>query len=117
MNISGNNITVKTVMQYTDFSFMTVYDQTDLFSILISHGIYYAKMVEPNKRDIIIKSMNKGNQILVQLIYPCKKELKHHAIETDLSSLIHKYNANITNKKLNDKDIMNLIILFNIKNN
>ena len=100
------NISLKPVIEYDDFDFMTNLNQSKLFNELFNIVINYFRnsCIEKKKKNIILKSKKISNTIIVQLIID-KYEIDDGP-EQDLSycikSLDNKYNlkSNVLINKL-----------------
>lgn len=110
--IINNNIYIKTTMEYTDFSFMTLYDQTKLYSNLLDLGIFYTKMNNNDQRTIIIKSFNQDNQIIIHEKIYCNTKPEIFLNKDDLFDILNKYSATVSTKYLGNENIMSIIISF-----
>ena len=110
--IINNNIYIKTTMEYTDFSFMTLYDQTKLYSNLLDLGIFYTKMNNSDQRTIIIKSFNQDNQIIIHEKIYCNTKPEIFLNKDDLFDILNKYSATVSTKYLGNENIMSIIISF-----
>lgn len=68
--IHENKISVHTAILYNEFSFMKTTDLMELFSLLLDHAIESCKLTEWDKRIMNIKTIKKGNQIMIQFLFP-----------------------------------------------
>lgn len=66
--LNEQNISIKTTIEYADFGFISLYDQTELFSLLLDFGIRCCENVKNKERNIVIKSIKKGDQIIIQTL-------------------------------------------------
>lgn len=68
--LQENHINFKTVLESDHFEFLDLETQISLFEFLINISIESSLKVPIQDRTIILKSFEKANQLIIQLIYP-----------------------------------------------
>lgn len=99
-------------MECTDFSFIPLYEQIDFFSALVSLGISYAKQSNQVNKEIILKSMAKGNRLIIQMIFPNIENNKDDIAETKLNELLQMHNVSVSKRVFENQDMMSMIMMF-----
>lgn len=112
--LNENQIHIHTTIEYVDFSFMSLYDQTEFFSLLIDYGIECCKHVVDKEKNIIIKSKVKNDQVIIQMLTSSSFDLTHESLSR-LEEFICHYNATISMKYNQDNNVMSCILVFHIQ--
>lgn len=110
--IYTNKIMINTTIQYNEFSFMKLSDLTEVLSLLLNAAIESCKLNELKKRNVTIKTIKIGQQIVIQFLYPDHPDSKIDKV--GLSNILDTYKGMISeevNKELGFRSVM--IILKN----
>lgn len=110
-DLKKNNINVKSNIEYNDFNFIELSDQTILFSTLIDLGINANKNNHLNSKYIIIKSQKVMENPIIQIIfsnYITKLKENQHFLD----QLLKIYSTQITIKKDVNTVSTSIVILF-----
>ncbi len=110
--INNNRTNIKTVMKYTDFNFMSLYDLMDLFSIPLSFGISSTKCLSHKNERLFIKSIEKDKHVLIQMLFPFKEDFNANSLESELYDIVLSYDGIFFRKKDFNKGLISITILF-----
>ena len=69
--LEDNNINLKTVIEYNDFTFIDLETQTEIFSLIFDISIASCIKSNEKRRQIILKTKKIDFQIAIQCIYTC----------------------------------------------
>lgn len=69
--LEDNDINLKTVIEYNDFTFINLETQTEIFSLIFDISIASCIKSNEKRRQIILKTKKMGFQIAIQCIYTC----------------------------------------------
>lgn len=109
--LNENNIKIRTTIEYSDFSFISLYDQTELFSSLLDLGIDCCKNSKGNEGLIIIKSKEVGKQMMMQMLISSDKEYQFD-ISGEFLKLLKKYDVKHSTKRMNHDETISLVLIF-----
>lgn len=109
--LNENDIKIRTTIEYSDFSFISLYDQTELFSFLLEFGIDCCKNSKLKEKLIIIKSKEVGNQLLLQMLITSNGKCQLE-ISNDFFKLLDKYDAKFSMKTINIDGTISLMSVF-----
>lgn len=112
-----SNIDFKSVIEYTDFYFIDIYDLRCMFDILLDYGIIQCNNTNNEEKIMILKTKQLEKQIVIQLLYSSKNGTNTTYDSQNLENLSHiveKYSGLMSCESLdNEADIESLIIIFN----
>lgn len=109
--IEDNQIIIKSVMEYNDFSFMNFYQRNELFSILLDIAIDECTKVDIDKRNIIIKSFQYRNQIVIHEMFFCYDSYKKESTIIKVERILEDLDFHIS-IKINENHQVSIIIYF-----
>lgn len=89
--IIDNKIDFKNVIEYNDFTFIDIYVQRELFTLLLDIAIHQCKKVNYDKRLAILKTKKMGKQIIIQLI------TVHYSFDEIITHILNQLNKLVKN--------------------
>lgn len=111
--IKKHHITIRSVIEYNDFRFLSFDEQFILFSDLLEYTILEV-MKNKNDRFILIKTWIHNQQVILQIVHSSTSDtlLPTH-IQNSLNGILSKHNAIFSKKYEKENNITKLIIVFN----
>lgn len=113
-DLKSNNINIKSNIEYNDFNFIELSDQTILFSTLIDLGIEANKYSQTNSKYIIIKAQKIMENLIIQTMFS-NYIAKHKENQYFLEKLLKNYSTKITIKKSTSTVSTSIVIMFQIE--
>lgn len=113
--INENDIQCRSVLEYEDFSFLTIADQRCLFRLLLDIAIHSCIMVDNKDKDIILKTVKHNNIICIQMIYTKSEILKiqdYAEKYNQIQELIYNNEGDIGYEEDFNKNVSDIIIIF-----
>lgn len=112
----NNDIDFKSVIEYTDFTFLDIYEQRYIFDTLLEIGMLQCN--NSNTKLIILKTKKLYQQIIIQLI-----TARTNAIDSEnyvllynkLSEIVYKNNGKMSHEDI-DNNSSSFVIIFDINN-
>ncbi len=112
--LQKNKIKITSSIKYNDFTFLTLNEQTEIFTRFLEYGVLLNQVTPEDKRNIIIKSNRIGNQIIIGTIITCQniEDNLIKKIKQDFQPLLdNNTNSNIS-IKVNSNDSISIILYF-----
>lgn len=112
-----SHIDFKSVIEYTDFYFIDIYDLRAIFDTILDYGIIQCDNSNNEAKIIILKTKQIEKQIVIQLLYSHNHMIPPNTYSQNyekISFIIKRYNGIISCESIdNDSSIESLIIVFN----
>ncbi len=109
-DISENNIDIKTVIEYSEFEKLDFNTQLDLFEFILKLTIQECLEVDDSKRVIIIKTKNRANHIIINIVFPVNN-IDEQSIINQLKKILNNLPFFATFKQI-DSTYISLLITF-----
>lgn len=112
--LQKNKIKITSSIKYNDFTFLTLNEQTEIFTRFLEYGVFLNQFTLEDKRNIIIKSNKIGNQIIIGAIITCQniEDKLIKKIREDFQPILdNNTNSNIS-IKVNPNDSISIILYF-----
>lgn len=111
-----NDIDFKSVIEYTDFTFLDIYDQRYIFDSLLEIGMMQCLASNSKIKFIILKTRKLYTQIIIQLITTHGEAVNSDKLTqcyNKLSEIVHSRDGGITLENGSNNESDSLIIVFN----
>ena len=115
--IIESNIDFKSVIEYNDFSFLDVYDQRQIFSILLELGIKHCTFTNKLEKNLILKTKELDTHIVIQLLMTHSdfhKTTEFTQGYKTLKNIVTSYSGDISFQESYSEDVDSLVIVFSI---
>lgn len=112
-----NNIDFKSVIEYTDFTFLDIYEQRFIFDTLLEIGMLQCKSSNDTMKLIILKTKMIQRQVIIQLLTThdeIEDKKKFDLLYNKLSEIVYRHNGKISFENMNNTDTDSLILIFNV---
>lgn len=110
-----NKIDFKSVIEYTDFSFLDIYEQRYIFDTLLEIGMLQCKTSDEKSNLMILKTKQLYHQVIIQLLTThsnVEQSDDFNLLYEKLSEIVIKHNGKISFENINQNDSDSLIIMF-----
>ena len=112
--ISSNNIAIKTTLKYSDFTFMSDIESTEMFDILLKYGISSTKVINNDYKFINLSTYLRHSNIIIKIMFSGNYELCHNNLLDNLSTIIKKYDGEIFKQYDEVDEYSSISIMFDI---
>lgn len=113
--ILKNDIDFKSVLEYTDFSFLDVYEQRFIFDALLEIGMMQCNVSHSETKLMILKTKKLYQQVIIQLLTThgeVKDLTRFNELYNKITEIVHKHNGKISYECSNSIDSDSFIIIF-----